>query len=535
MIKVKNQNHVDGKTLDLSHFDLNHLPEFLHEIDTLETLKVNDNYLQTLPHELGKMKNLRVLNCSNNHLTLLPEGIKVPNANSQHQLNERGYPGLTNLREIYLQKNGIEQSVESHQILATLPKLNYIVLKEPAKSLMGAISRNVQSTNKSRMSAGGVVSSEDPEGTGELAKKYREEVSDYLGFRIAFKRSQGALDNPTAFARQTLRGSNTNTTSNRQQSTIEQQIREYEDRIRNLETQVINNQTQVATVPRNLNTIPETPNTAISHVSLPQEINPAIGLPRQIQQAQRAVLERQTDLDELLNVIDSQAQAIRVYDPEYVIPEIHIPHEISRLIDKTQFSPLTEVNHNPILEQQQQLRRINQYLEQTNTFLEKVDGIRATQAATLQAYENPANPPQPVEPIIQNRAPTVARFTHAAAQPIMLATPEASVTDVAEPTANDAQPTIEELMRQLQEANDRAAAAENRAGALTAVQQQPVNAHVQNQPNLQQQFNALSLRIDALIRSLQPVVGNNRRGIQLAEIANQRIDAMNPENTQGRL
>ncbi len=60
-------------SLDLSHLELEAVPERLCELTSLQLLRLDSNHLTSLPEWLGDLKSLQRLDLDNNHLTSLPE------------------------------------------------------------------------------------------------------------------------------------------------------------------------------------------------------------------------------------------------------------------------------------------------------------------------------------------------------------------------------------------------------------------------------------------------------------------------------
>ena len=63
------------RTLDLSHNQIQMVPNLFNKIPDLETLTLNNNKIEVLPNSIGECRNLRFLNLRNNILTKLPENI----------------------------------------------------------------------------------------------------------------------------------------------------------------------------------------------------------------------------------------------------------------------------------------------------------------------------------------------------------------------------------------------------------------------------------------------------------------------------
>lgn len=72
------------KTLDLSHQNLDEIPEYILELSSLESLNLSHNHLRELPQTIGKLKSLKALDISWNHIThnldFLPTKLKVNKA-----------------------------------------------------------------------------------------------------------------------------------------------------------------------------------------------------------------------------------------------------------------------------------------------------------------------------------------------------------------------------------------------------------------------------------------------------------------------
>ncbi|KAL1512545.1 hypothetical protein ABEB36_002126 [Hypothenemus hampei] len=62
--------------LDLSHNDLNFIPEQLAKLYNLTTLHLSHNNLKVLPVGIGNLRNLKIFSASNNSLSILPGSIK---------------------------------------------------------------------------------------------------------------------------------------------------------------------------------------------------------------------------------------------------------------------------------------------------------------------------------------------------------------------------------------------------------------------------------------------------------------------------
>lgn len=62
--------------LDLTHNELNFLPDQLVKLHSLATLHLSHNNLKTLPVGIGNLRNLKIFSASNNSLSILPGSIK---------------------------------------------------------------------------------------------------------------------------------------------------------------------------------------------------------------------------------------------------------------------------------------------------------------------------------------------------------------------------------------------------------------------------------------------------------------------------
>jgi len=88
---LKNQNYSDVKeallhlkSLDVSHKQLDSLPNCLFGLSSLEILNLSHNQLTTLPQEITRLKQLKMLDISWNHIThnidFIPSDIKIKKA-----------------------------------------------------------------------------------------------------------------------------------------------------------------------------------------------------------------------------------------------------------------------------------------------------------------------------------------------------------------------------------------------------------------------------------------------------------------------
>ncbi|KAA8529636.1 hypothetical protein F0562_034264 [Nyssa sinensis] len=101
--------------LNISHNQLQVIPDAIARLEKLEELNVSSNFLESLPDSIGLLINLKVLNVSGNKLNILPESISQCSAlveldasfnNIMYLPSKIGY-GLLSLRKLSIHLNKI--------------------------------------------------------------------------------------------------------------------------------------------------------------------------------------------------------------------------------------------------------------------------------------------------------------------------------------------------------------------------------------------------------------------------------------------
>lgn len=108
-------NIKNASRLDLSHKELDEIPEFVFQCRNLQFLNLSNNKLREIPANISDLKRLKVLDLSNNHIkhilskTFDLQGLQVLNLN-YNQL--RGLPKqiekLTRLKKLFVNANQLE-------------------------------------------------------------------------------------------------------------------------------------------------------------------------------------------------------------------------------------------------------------------------------------------------------------------------------------------------------------------------------------------------------------------------------------------